>query len=197
MTYYRKVVGELCYLSPCSPEDADHWACWLNDIEVALPLGDEAYTVYGLGKAERDLADITQSDGSLPVFTIVDLKTDAAIGRCLLFDVDALNRSAKVGIFIGEKDFWGRGIGQEAIRLLLDYGFNLLNLHSVMLGAFSFNVRAVEVYRKVGFQEIGLRRQARIVAGKAYDVVMMDMLEDEFRDRYGSALLRTISSGAR
>jgi len=49
-----------------------------------------------------------------------------------------------------------------------------------MLGAFSFNLRALSSYRKLGFREIGRRRQARIIAGKAYDVILMDLLAEEF-----------------
>ena len=53
------------------------------------------------------------------------------------------------------------------VRLLLDYGFNLLNLNSVMLGTFAFNQRAIRCYERVGFKVIGRRRQARIIAGEA------------------------------
>jgi RimJ/RimL family protein N-acetyltransferase len=89
-----------------------------------------------------------------------------------------------LGILIGEKSFWGQGCGQDAVRLLLDYAFNLLNLHSVMLGAFAFNERALAANTKVGFREIRRRREARTMAGLAYDVVLMDILEDEFREKY-------------
>ena len=85
-----------------------------------------------------------------------------------------------VGIFIGEKESWGKGCGTEAMRLLLDYAFNLLNLHSVMLGAFEFNERAIRTYRSLGFKEIGRRRQARIVGPAKYDAVLMDLLASEF-----------------
>ena len=44
MPHYRKLVGEKCYLSPPAPEDAEIWAAWENDLEVTIPLGDEAYT---------------------------------------------------------------------------------------------------------------------------------------------------------
>ncbi len=67
---------------------------------------------------------------------------------------------------------------------ILDYAFNLLNLHSVMLGAFAFNEPAIQLYTQVGFPEIGRRREARIVSGRPYDVVLMDMLDQEFRERY-------------
>ena len=186
MPHYQKLSGEKCYLSPPASEDAELWAAWFNDLEVTLPLGDEAYMPFGLEKAREEVADTIRWQGH--IFSIVDLESDRLIGRCLLFSVDPVNRSAKLGIFIGEKSLWGRGYGQEAIRLLLDYAFNLLNLHSVMLGAFAFNERALAAYRKAGFREIGRRREARLVGGRAHDVVLMDILEDEFRARHGSTI---------
>jgi len=98
-----------------------------------------------------------------------------------------------LGIVIGEKGYWGKGYGQDAVRLLLDYGFNLLNLNSVMLGTFSFNQRAIHCYKKVGFKEIGRRRQARIIAGTAYDNVLMDILAEEF---HNTQVTRFIEQGA-
>ena len=53
MPYYKMLAGEKCYLSPCLLEDADHWAEWFNDLEVTIPLGDEAYTPTSL-EAEQE-----------------------------------------------------------------------------------------------------------------------------------------------
>ncbi len=94
-----------------------------------------------------------------------------------------------LGIVIGEKAHWGRGYGQEAIKLLLDYGFHLLNLNNIMVGVFAYNQRAINCYRKVGFREVGRRRQARIIGGKKYDVVFMDMLAQEFESVYVNGFL--------
>jgi RimJ/RimL family protein N-acetyltransferase len=187
MTYYKKLVGDRCYLSPPVPEDALHWAMWFNDLEVTLPLGDEAYTP-STPEAEQGFLDEI-AHKRLHVFSILDRATDTLIGRGLLFSVDAVNRTAMLGIVIGEKAYWGQGYGQDAVRLLLDYAFNLLNLHSIMLGAFAFNERALACYRKVGFREIGRRRQARIVAGRKYDVVLMDILAEEFASTVVAKLL--------
>ncbi len=186
MPHYRKICGKKCYLSPIQPEDAAAWAAWMNDLEVSLPLGDEAYTTIALEKMQQDAAEAIQRQE--PVFSIIEAESDRLIGRCLLFGIDLVNRSAMLGIVIGEKDCWNQGIGSEATCLLLDYAFNLLNLHSVMLGVFSFNVRAQRAYQKIGFQVIGRRREARLLAGKAYDVVLMDILEDEFRQRWGTRI---------
>ncbi len=179
MPHYKKLVGEKCYLSPCAPEDAEKWAAWDNDPDVALPLGDEAFTLSSLESEQENIARIQKSGE--PIFTILDLATDEVIGRGSLFFVNRVDRCSELGIVIGEKSFWNRGYGQDATRLLLEYGFNLLNLNSIMLGVFSFNERAIACYRKIGFREIGRWRQARIIAGKCYDIVFMDMLADEFR----------------
>lgn len=182
MSYYRKLVGKKCYLSPCSLEDAEKWTTWDNDLEVTIPLGDEAYTPYGLAKMQDILSHIIERQDH--IFDILKLETDTLIGRCMLFDIDLINRGAMMGIVIGEKACWGQGYGQEAIRLLLDYGFHLLNLNNIMIGVFAYNKRAIHCYEKVGFQEIGRRRQARIVGGKKYDLILMDMLAEEFESVY-------------
>ena len=93
------------------------------------------------------------------------------------------------GIFIGEKSFWGQGYGQEATRLTLDYGFNLLNLNSIMLGVMAFNERALRTYEKVGFMKIGRRRQVRIIGSQKHDVFLMDILAEEFEGRLLRKLL--------
>jgi RimJ/RimL family protein N-acetyltransferase len=114
----------------------------------------------------------------------------------MLFAVDSVNRHAMLGIFIGEEAYRGRGYGPEAIRLLLDYGFNLLNLNSVMLGVMSFNQRAVRCYEKVGFREIGRRREARIIGGQRFDGILMDILADEFESPYVRTVLSKVSRPA-
>ena len=94
-----------------------------------------------------------------------------------------------LGIVIGEKTYWNKGYGQEAITLLLDYGFTLLNLNSIMLGTFAFNERAINCYKCVGFKEIGRRRQARIIGESKYDGILMDILAEEFTSPYVRQLL--------
>ena len=179
MPHYRKLVGEKCYLSPCSPEDAAYWAKWENDLAVAIPPGDEAYTPMTLEKAQEIAESFVRDQAH--VFGIVDLATDTLIGRCALFDINYVDCNAMLGMVIGEKEYWGQGYGQEAVRLLVDYGFNLLNLNSIMLGAFEFNARALRCYERAGFKVIGRRRQARIIGGRKYDAVLMDILAEEFR----------------
>ena len=174
----KKLIGTKVSLAPVTMDSAEKWAHWLNDLEVILPLGSEAYTPITVENMRKDIEEIISHNEH--IFNIIDNQNDEAIGRCLLFSIDRVNRSSMLGIFIGEKAYWNKGFGKEAVSLLLDYAFNLLNLNSVMLGTFSFNENAIRCYKSVGFKEIGRRRQARIIGNRRYDGILMDILAEEF-----------------
>jgi RimJ/RimL family protein N-acetyltransferase len=176
MKYFKKMVGKRCYLSPMNTEDAEKYTVWLNDMEVAQYL-TMAYQIISLEKEKEYLEKFSKEGEN---FAIVEGKSDELIGGCGLKNLDHLNRSAEIGIFIGEKSYWNKGYGEEALRLLLDYCFNILDLHNIMLNVFAFNTRAIHCYQKIGFKEIGRRRQARRIQGTSYDVLYMDILAQEF-----------------
>ncbi|WP_058304077.1 GNAT family N-acetyltransferase [Gorillibacterium timonense] len=186
-----KLPGDQVSLMTVRPEDASRIAAWLNDLEVTLPLGGEAYTPIYAERMRREI----ESDGQSHSFLIIHNESGLPIGRCLLFSLDFINNSGKLGIFIGDKEYWNKGYGKEALTLLLDYGFNLLNLNSMMLGVFAFNEKAIRCYHNVGFKEIGRLRQARLIAGHYHDAILMDILAGEFTaGRLGSIIEQ---SGAR
>ena len=170
----KKLVGPAVSLAPETVEHAETMAEWLNDLEVAVPLGDEAWRLVTPEGIRRSAA------GSEHAFMIVANDGDVPIGRCQLFNVNLVDRNAMLGIVIGDRRYWNRGLGGEAVTLLLEYAFNLINLESVMLGAFAFNPRALACYRRIGFREIGRRRHARRIAGQYHDAILMDLLAEEF-----------------
>ncbi len=176
MKYFKKMVGKRCYLSPLDPEDVEKYVIWLNDMEVAQYLTVAYHTISRVVERKTLEKFCRQGDH----FAIVDGKSDELIGGCGLLNLDHINRIAEVGIFIGEKSYWNRGYGEEALRLLLDYGFNILNLNNIMLNVHAFNTRAIRCYRKIGFKEIGRRRRAKRIQGTSYDIIYMDVLAEEF-----------------
>ena len=186
----RKLIGEKCYLAPISSASAEAYAKWDNDLEVAIPLGDEAYISTTVESLQNDLSGVFSKKSHL--YDIVTLKDDLIIGRCMFFDVNQTDKAAKVGIVIGEKDYWNQGYGTEALQLLLEYGFQILNFHNVMLGVYSYNTRAIKCYEKVGFKLVGRRREARIVGARKYDMIYMDLLARELEVKYLKGLLDKI-----
>ncbi len=181
MKYYKKLVGKKCYLSPINVEDADQYCIWLNDLEVSnnLLIFNQQLS---LEREKMILQDMIKNNAQ--IFAIIDADCDKLIGNCSIFRINEHNRKAEVGIFIGDKNYWSKGYGSEAISLLIDYGFNILNLNNIMLEVFGYNKRAINSYKKVGFKEIGRRREAIIFAGEKHDEIYMDILANEFESIY-------------
>jgi diamine N-acetyltransferase len=102
------------------------------------------------------------------------------IGICGFGHIDWHNRNAEFGINIGEKSYWNKGYGTEAVRLLVKHGFNTLNLNRIFLHVFENNPRAIRAYEKAGFIHEGRERQAEFKNGKYIDVLRMSLLKDEF-----------------
>ena len=88
--------------------------------------------------------------------------------------------TATVGIFIGEEENRNKGYGTEALKLLIGYGFDYLNLNNIMLTVYSFNEGAINCYKKVGFKEFGKRRKAVMLKNKRYDIIYMDIIREEY-----------------
>ena len=187
--HFKKLIARTCYLSPVSRDSAESWARWDNDLEVGIPLGSEPYTPTTLESSQENIESIIRE--KIHGFDILEMENNLLIGRCFLGSVDPVNRSARLGIVIGEKTHWDRGFGTESIQLLLDYAFNILNLNSVNLGTYSFNERAIACYKKVGFREIGRRREARIIGNQKFDAIMMDILATEYETVFLKELLPT------
>lgn len=174
MKYYKKIIGKRIYLSPINLEDVETYVRWLNDFKVTD----------GVGSSSRLLSLETEKEwikNNLNTynFAIIRSEDDTLIGNCGINEINQLMQCAVVGIFIGEEENRGKGYGQEALRLLLDYGFDYLNLNNIMLKVFSFNDRAISCYKKIGFKEIGRRRQSYYLKGRFYDEVFMDILKEE------------------
>jgi RimJ/RimL family protein N-acetyltransferase len=92
--------------------------------------------------------------------------------------IDHRDRTAEFGISMGDRR--GRGLGTDAARLTLDWGFTVLSLHNVLLRALDWNVPALASYRRAGFRELGRRREAVLSDGRLCDEVYMDALASEF-----------------
>ena len=188
MAHDRRLAGETCYLSPPDETDAERIKSWDNDLEVLLNASMDGTSTPASALYQKP---VERSPMLKHMMMIVDAETDAAIGWCMLYSMIPKNRRASLGIIIGDQSYWGRGYGTEAVRLLLGYGFDVLDFHSVELGVYAFNRRAIRCYERVGFQRIGVRRQSHMLGGIAHDTVLMDILASEFN---GEPITKSITS---
>lgn len=88
-------------------------------------------------------------------------------------------------IGIGDDSFIGKGLGKEAMQLLIDYGFNELNFHRIQLNTISYNEIAIGLYKGMGFVKEGTYREHVLRDGKRYDLYMFGMLSSEWRSING------------
>ncbi len=172
------ITGEKIALGPARRELVPLYQKWMNDFEVVRTLGARLGPM--TREAEEAWYERVSGGGGEILFTIYERATMRPIGNTGLDDIDPFHRTATFGILIGEKECWGKGYGTEVTRLMLDYGFTALGLHNIMLTAYSFNERGLRAYTRAGFREIGRRREAFRLGGRAYDVVYMDCLAAEF-----------------
>ena len=180
MKYFKKLEGHNLFLGPMMIEDAPIYVKWLNDNGVTDGIG-KTKDVTTIENEIEYLQDVTKKGDYN--FSIVTKDKEQLIGTCSLMNINSVNQTAEVGIFIGESSYRGKGYGKEALKIILDYGFNTLNLHNIYLGVYSFNEQAIECYKKLGFKEAGRIREAKFHNGKRYDDIKMDILRNEFYER--------------
>jgi RimJ/RimL family protein N-acetyltransferase len=179
MELVRKLAGTLTYLSPLEPQAAELWYRWHNDLETGLLAASPGHRTPGtLAEYQQTIARFLEQKAH--AFLIVDAAADRPIGWCALFVIDPTSRRALLSALIGEKEYWGKGYGVDALRALIGYGFHIVNLNSIELVVHDDNARARRCYEKLGFQVVGRKRQARILGERKLDVLVMDLLAEEF-----------------
>lgn len=104
----------------------------------------------------------------------------AYIGGCGINTVDWKNSTCIIGIFIGDKEYWGKGYGSDAMRLLIRFIFEEMNLNRIQLNVYDFNKRAIKSYEKCGFVEEGRLRQSLFKKGRYHDEIVMGLLREEY-----------------
>jgi len=161
-------------------DDLPHYVQWFSDPDVTrhllwfkpvnMDVENEWY--------ERQLKDSTTLN-----FAIVITATQKHIGSVSLGRIDHKNQVAELGIVIGDKSEWGKGYCREAIRLLLAYGFNTLNLNRIYLHVFTENIAGKKCYEHCGFKLEGELREANFSNGNYINHYIMSVLRREFQSR--------------
>ena len=118
------------------------------------------------------------------------------IGNCCLIGLHNRHGNLELGIVIGDRDYWGRGYGRQAIQLLLHYGFHYLGARRIVLTTHAKNERAIRCYRACGFVEEGRPRQAIWIEGEYVDLVNMALLRAEWQAPGAEIVGRAISPSA-
>jgi RimJ/RimL family protein N-acetyltransferase len=179
--------GSAVYLTRFDPASVDTARGWINDPAVnEWLLTGQVPISHAQEVAFFEMTEKEWGAGTAYRFEIHTLDDDRFIGICGLDTVNHIHRSGEVGILIGSLPDQNHGYGRDAIVTLLRFGFDTLGLHRIGIKANAGNERAAHLYASLGFTEVGRERDICYMRGAFHDHVCFDMLEDEFRARYGA-----------
>jgi RimJ/RimL family protein N-acetyltransferase len=171
------LIGQQIYLRPYEKSDAAVLAEYFNDWDVCRTLRPGRPLSID---AEQAFLEGHHKNESSIMMGIALKSDDRLIGGLGIHNLSLSCRSASVGLFIGDKKEWGKGYGSAALKLLIEYGFDNLNLNRIWLRVHADNPRAKGIYERLGFKLEGCLRQDMFREGKYIDTLMMGILRDEW-----------------
>lgn len=168
--------GAGIYLRLMMREDTDLIVAWRNSDAVRRNfIYQEPFTREGHENWVRNMVET----GRVVQMIICDIDTDRPLGSVYIRDIDRHHSKAEYGVFIGEADARGRGVGTAAAKLMLRYCFEEQGLHRVYLRVLSDNLPAVRSYEKAGFLREGYLREDVCIDGRYRDIIWMAAVKDE------------------
>ncbi len=177
------ILGKKVRLRAFREDDLKSAITWINNPVVTRYLTDMRPRSIVEERAWLDRA--MRNDDPTAVMLVIETSDGEYAGSVGLMHIDGRNRHAEAGIVIARPEDWGRGLGTEAMQLILRHAFEELNLHRILLRVFTFNERAIKSYVKLGFVEEGRLRENMFRHGAWHDTVLMGILADEYFARHG------------
>ena len=163
------IIGKKIYLRKLNIEDASIRYCnWLNDPEVNKYLETRKVTIEEL----RVYIKEKNEKNNCLLFGIFDKNKNEHIGN---IKIEAFHTGVHIGILIGEREYWNKGIGTEATKLLVKHAFDTLDIKSIYLGVIPQNKGAIRIYEKVGFKVKQIIPNGIDHDGIKYDKIVMEI----------------------
>jgi len=167
------------YLRALEPDDYETTYPWRLDEEIWANVVGPKYFV-SMEYEKKWVSDTILNPGNSLKLAVCLKKDHKHIGPVSLTDIDRSNGVARCGILIGEKSLWGKGLGTEAILLMLHHGFYTLGLTRIEARQLLFNQASVRLFEKCGFRVEGVLRKAVFKDGRHQDLNLMAILREEF-----------------
>lgn len=180
-----QLVGELIHLRALEPSDINRLYFWENDSSIWSVSGTLVpFSRFVLEEFVKEVHQDIYTSKQLRL--MIDLKyfdetdedeTSRSIGCVDLFEFDPKNRRAGVGIMIANKADRGRGYATEALHLIIDYAFEVLDVHQIFSNVRIDNENSVALFKKAGFEITGLKQDWIYEQGKFYDEYIMQLVK--------------------
>lgn len=171
--------GERIHLRALEERDlTSNYQQWLNDEEVCR---FNSHAVFPNSESRmKSYFNSLQGQDKNIVLAIIHSDSQKHIGNVSLQNINWISRNAEFAILLGDKEFWGDGYGEEAAKLIVNYGFERLNLHRIYCGTLAGNTGMIKLAKKLKMVEEGKRREAIFKSGKYIDIIEYGVLHNEF-----------------
>ncbi len=172
------LVGERIILRSVRKDDLELFNQWRNNIDIKNQALLHPFPI--TKELDEDWFNYTANNKqNNTVFFTIESKTNDVLGYTFLSNINWVNRNAYFGIIVGEHQQRGKGLGKEALNLIIDYAFLNLNLHKISLEVVSNNVAAIKLYENLGFKKEGTLHDHAFVGGQYRNVLVMSVFKKE------------------
>jgi ribosomal-protein-alanine N-acetyltransferase len=170
------IEGRCVCLREIRLSDANENYCdWMNNSKINQYL-ESRFEKWSIKKL-KNYVNKTRRNTACVFLAITAKGNNKHIGNVKIGPINWIHKFADVGIIIGEKSFWGKGIATEVIKLVIDYSFHKLNLHKLTAGAYSNNIASIKAFKKVGFSVEGVRKKHYLCDGIYVDGVLLGIVQ--------------------
>ena len=172
------LINQQVYLANLNENCLGQVLVWKNDVQLARQLValETLMTIQDVHAwHQRTILDAQQV-----LFGVFQTGSNNLIGIARLMFIDTLHKTSELGIYIGNAEMRGHGLGRETVKQLIDYAFNTLKLERLYLRVLATNIAALRCYTACGFRLEGTWREHVVVDGKRCDMVLMGLLHREF-----------------
>ena len=167
------ITDENIYLKTLSQNDIGiNYVNWMNDYQV-VKYTESNFTTHTLDSIKQFVETCNNSKNNF-LFGIFLKDNDLHVGNIKLGNIHNLYNHGDIGLIIGLKEYWGKGIATKAIKMVTDYGFDTLNLHKIFAGAYSMNVGSIKAFQKCGYNIAYIKKDEVFFENNYVDCVWLE-----------------------
>lgn len=180
--YNKFLTGEKIYLREVREDDVnDEYYSWINDPEI-----NQFLETRFLPRSKKDIINhVSKLDGNPNeiFFAICDKNNDTHIGNIKLGPINWYHRKGDISLLVGDKNYWGKGIATESIKLVVKYGFKVLGLNKLCAGYYVNNLGSAKAFEKCGFMVEGIFKEEYFYNGHYINGIRIGLLKNNYLDK--------------
>lgn len=151
----------------------ENYLSWMNDNEINKYL-ESRFTNHSIDSLKDFVTSMNNSENNI-LFAIIDKSSNKHIGNIKLGNIHPVHKYADIGLIIGDKNYWGKGIATKSIQLVTEYAFNNLNLRKVIAGIYENNIGSIRAFEKCGFKRAYIKKDTYFFEDRYINAIVFEL----------------------